>query len=310
MVLTKLGLQLPDTSDDLSNVSAFQISDRIPLTTNFAFVYGSDLNSRIDKCVSNLTVILSISQCFGSIYEYCETSEKHSTRRLNEKEREIDEKLQRCFNLNDKVDSVSLIVGKAAIGNLLGGIGYLCGQSKISHPGKPNLRSSADFLSYCPAELCTAVLGRPFFPMGRRFLPAAYLILGAEELRFQRNLFFSTRQMGFHPVCFWLSEVSWPPNQFEVPMFDNILADTVYSHLADEGMSRLLKYLRNNKYRLRANDKGKPGPLCPRAFYAAKIGHYPLAWMLIPVLHIQVKKNVTWIFDVGCFLERIAWIPS
>ncbi|KAK6930839.1 Glycosyl hydrolase family 63, N-terminal [Dillenia turbinata] len=144
----KLGLlQLPDTSDDLSNVLVFQISGRSPFTADIAFVSGSDLNSRIENRVSNLT---------GTLL----------TKQLNEKEKEFDEKFQRCFNLTDKVDSESLIVGKAAIGNLLGGIGYFYGQSKISLPGKPNLRSNADFLLYWPAELYTAVPSRPFFPRG------------------------------------------------------------------------------------------------------------------------------------------------
>lgn len=38
-----------------------------------------------------------------------------------------------------QVDSESLIVGKAAIGNMLGGIGYFYGQSKISLPKNNNV---------------------------------------------------------------------------------------------------------------------------------------------------------------------------
>lgn len=38
-----------------------------------------------------------------------------------------------------QLDSESLNVGKAALGNLLGGIGYFYGQSKISLPQDPNV---------------------------------------------------------------------------------------------------------------------------------------------------------------------------
>ncbi|KAF8399936.1 hypothetical protein HHK36_015807 [Tetracentron sinense] len=38
--------------------------------------------------------------------------------------------------------------------------------------------------------------------------------------------------------------------------------------------------------------------------------HFPLDLMIIHVHHIQVKKNATWISDVGCFLQQIACIPS
>lgn len=38
-----------------------------------------------------------------------------------------------------QLDSESLVVGKAAVGNMLGGIGYFYGQSKISLPRNPNV---------------------------------------------------------------------------------------------------------------------------------------------------------------------------
>ena len=38
-----------------------------------------------------------------------------------------------------QLDSESVIVGKAAIGNMLGGIGYFYGQSKILLPRDPNV---------------------------------------------------------------------------------------------------------------------------------------------------------------------------
>ncbi|OMO60471.1 Glycoside hydrolase, family 63 [Corchorus capsularis] len=65
-----------------------------------------------------------------------------------------------------KLDSKSITVGKAAIANMLGGIGYFYGQSKISVPRNSNVKSRDDFLLYWPAELYTAVPSRPFFPRG------------------------------------------------------------------------------------------------------------------------------------------------
>ncbi|KAK7246976.1 hypothetical protein RIF29_41850 [Crotalaria pallida] len=68
--------------------------------------------------------------------------------------------------VNYLTDSESITVGKAAIGNLLGGIGYFYGQSKIALPRIPDLKEQVDILSYWPAELYTAVPSRPGFPRG------------------------------------------------------------------------------------------------------------------------------------------------
>ncbi|XP_059624181.1 mannosyl-oligosaccharide glucosidase GCS1-like [Cornus florida] len=146
---TKFGrLQLSDTSDDSPNILVFQISGSIPFKMDFAFVSGTDLEgSGVKERVRSLTGTLLTSQLF-------------------EKQNEFDEKFKRCFNLTDKLDSESIAVGKAAIGNLLGGIGYFYGQSKISLPGNSNLRSGDNFILYWPAELYTAVPSRPFFPRG------------------------------------------------------------------------------------------------------------------------------------------------
>ncbi|KAM7487154.1 hypothetical protein LguiB_024638 [Lonicera macranthoides] len=141
-------LQLPDTSDAFPNILVFQISGSTPFKGDIAFVSGTDLDSaRIDERVSSLT---------GSLL----------TGQLNEKQNEFDNKFRRCFNLSDKFDAESVTVGKAAIGNLLGGIGYFYGQSKISLPKTSNHKTGDDFIFYWPAELYTAVPSRPFFPRG------------------------------------------------------------------------------------------------------------------------------------------------
>ncbi|KAK3040834.1 hypothetical protein RJ639_029178 [Escallonia herrerae] len=109
-------LQLPDTSDDSPNILVFQISATTPFKGDIAFVSGAELTSpRVEERVSSLTGTPLTGQ-------------------LNKKQNEFDEKFRRCFNQADKLDLESMTVGKAAIANLLGGIGYFYGQSKISLP--------------------------------------------------------------------------------------------------------------------------------------------------------------------------------
>jgi mannosyl-oligosaccharide glucosidase len=50
-------------------------------------------------------------------------------------------------------------VAKAALSNLLGGVGYFYGSSEVALPGGRTARSA-------PAGLLTAVPSRPFFPRG------------------------------------------------------------------------------------------------------------------------------------------------
>ncbi len=50
-------------------------------------------------------------------------------------------------------------MAKAALSNLLGGVGYFYGSSEVALPGGRTARSA-------PAGLLTAVPSRPFFPRG------------------------------------------------------------------------------------------------------------------------------------------------
>ncbi|CAN6726949.1 unnamed protein product [Malus baccata var. baccata] len=141
-------LQLPDTSEDSPNILVFQISARAPFRTDVAFISGTGLESlRVKERVSSLT---------GTSL----------TNQLKEKQREFDTKFEKSFSLVDKVDPESIVAGKAAIGNLLGGIGYFFGQSKIAVSGDMFSGSHDNSISYWPAELYTAVPSRPFFPRG------------------------------------------------------------------------------------------------------------------------------------------------
>ncbi|KAJ8439154.1 hypothetical protein Cgig2_027080 [Carnegiea gigantea] len=140
-------LELPDTLEHSSNILIFQISAEVPFKADLAFLSGADLkSSRVDDRVSSLT-----GESLGKA--------------LMMKKNEFEDEFERRFNLTDKVDSESIVVGKAAISNLLGGIGYFYGQSKISVPAKSD-RKADDYLLYWPAELYTAVPSRSFFPRG------------------------------------------------------------------------------------------------------------------------------------------------
>ncbi|KAL3835679.1 hypothetical protein ACJIZ3_010415 [Penstemon smallii] len=145
----KIGrLELSDTSDGSPNILVFQISAMIPFKADVAFVSGSSgSNSRTKERIRSL-VGDSLS------------------RRLEQKQELFDDKFQKCFNMSDEIDSESITVSKAALGNLLGGIGYFYGQSIISLPPSSNLEHGDKYISYWPAELYSAVPSRPFFPRG------------------------------------------------------------------------------------------------------------------------------------------------
>ncbi|KAL5550400.1 hypothetical protein UlMin_000576 [Ulmus minor] len=141
-------LELSDSSVDSPNIVVFQISARIPFKTDIVFVSGTSLeSSRTEERISSLTGASLTSQ-------------------LKEKQSEFDTKFEKNFNLANKLDSESIVAGKAAIGNLLGGIGYFYGESKIALPKDSNLENRDNFISYWPAELYTAVPSRSFFPRG------------------------------------------------------------------------------------------------------------------------------------------------
>ncbi|XP_072999094.1 mannosyl-oligosaccharide glucosidase GCS1 [Typha latifolia] len=142
-------LHLPDVIEDSSNILVFQISMNLPVKMDLVFVSGTDLkNSRTKERIHSLTDVML-------------------TRRLDEKQRNFEDKYTKCFSMKDnKVDPEDMLVGKAAIGNLLGGIGYFYGQSKVALPKGFSLKNGDKSISYWPAALFTAVPSRSFFPRG------------------------------------------------------------------------------------------------------------------------------------------------
>ncbi|KAL5717632.1 mannosyl-oligosaccharide glucosidase [Ranunculus cassubicifolius] len=141
-------LEFPDILDQSPNVLVFQVSAKFPFKMDLAFVSGTDQKSpRVEERVKSLT-----GNSLGGL--------------LIEKQKDFEQQYNRCFNLSDKVDSESMNVGRAAIGNMLGGIGYYYGQSKIALPRDSDPTIVDNFVPYWPAELYTAVPSRPVFPRG------------------------------------------------------------------------------------------------------------------------------------------------
>lgn len=140
-------IELPDTSEQSPNIFVFQVSGKLPFKMDTAFISGGGLKgSRVKERVNNLSGALLTNQ-------------------LNEREKDFEDKYRRCFNVTGKVDPESAAVGRAAIGNMLGGIGYFYGQSKIVPPKDSNIENDK-YVSYWPAALYSAVPSRSFFPRG------------------------------------------------------------------------------------------------------------------------------------------------
>ncbi|CAN7039526.1 unnamed protein product, partial [Brassica oleracea var. botrytis] len=134
-------VKLSDTAEDDSNVYVFQISTMSQFSTIDIALdeKTADMEDRTNTLTgSQLTTLLA---------------EKHVA---------FDEKFRECFNLSEEIDAKTLDVGKSAIGNMLGGIGYLYGQSKVYYH-----KSKHHFLHYWPAELYTAVPCRSKLPWGQ-----------------------------------------------------------------------------------------------------------------------------------------------
>ncbi|ONM35063.1 Mannosyl-oligosaccharide glucosidase GCS1 [Zea mays] len=119
-------LNLPDITEDSSNIMVYQVSIKSPAQIDIVFLSGSASKSPvIEERISKLTVFIFI-----------------------------------------KVDSKELSVGRAALSSLLGGVGYFYGQSKIALPKGFTQKNGDKYISYWPAALYTAVPSRSFFPRG------------------------------------------------------------------------------------------------------------------------------------------------
>ncbi|KAK8928705.1 Mannosyl-oligosaccharide glucosidase GCS1 [Platanthera zijinensis] len=141
-------LALPDTLEPSPNVIVFQFTVKLPSVLDIAFVSGANsLSSRSKDRINVLTGALLTNQ-------------------LNVKHKFFEDRYNKCFSTMNKVDLESTHVGKTAIANLLGGIGYFYGQSRIMLPKDISQIYGRKSISYWPAALYTAVPSRSYFPRG------------------------------------------------------------------------------------------------------------------------------------------------
>ncbi|KAJ7242412.1 hypothetical protein O6H91_Y435700 [Diphasiastrum complanatum] len=81
-----------------------------------------------------------------------------------EREHAFEKRFQEAFHLKEKIDDERILeVGRAALSNLVGGIGYFHGQSYIAVPSQIQ---GQDHWNYWSAALYTAVPCRSVFPRG------------------------------------------------------------------------------------------------------------------------------------------------
>jgi mannosyl-oligosaccharide glucosidase len=141
-------LNLPDMTEDSSNIMIYQVSIKTPAQIDIVFLSGSaSKNPTVEERISKLT---------GPML----------SARLESKQKEFEERYDQIFNVNNKIDSKELSVGRAALSNLLGGVGYFYGQSKIALPKGFTQKNGDKYIPYWPAALYTAVPSRSFFPRG------------------------------------------------------------------------------------------------------------------------------------------------
>ncbi|CAA7057827.1 unnamed protein product [Microthlaspi erraticum] len=141
-------VELSDTAQDDSNVYVFQISTTAQFSTiDIVFISGiTEETANVEKRVKALT-----GHALTSL--------------LEEKYVAFDLKFKECFKLPGDIDYNTSMVGKTAIANMLGGIGYFHGHSKV-HDHNSSEETNPLVWPYWPAELYTAVPCRPKFPWG------------------------------------------------------------------------------------------------------------------------------------------------
>ena len=149
----QLTLTLPNLIQQDANVAIIQITAQLPFTIDFDFSTGGD--AKIDRSSSSVGKILS---------------EKLSTA-----ESAFNARFSATFGTLSTSDDSSLPVGteavsKAALSNLLGGIGYWYGHSLVKLPKTINNMRNSDresiIVPLWDTPLFSATPSRPFFPRG------------------------------------------------------------------------------------------------------------------------------------------------
>ncbi|MCO5574989.1 hypothetical protein L7F22_028786 [Adiantum nelumboides] len=143
-------LQLPDSMQSFSNVAIFQVDGNVPFEIDFVYASGGDSDiSATEARVEQLSGL-------------------NLNNEIAKRELAFEKQFQQTFGLKEKgFKDRYLEAGRAALSNLLGGIGYFYGRSRIAVPFDPQVESSSEvFWHYWPAALYTAVPSRSMFPRG------------------------------------------------------------------------------------------------------------------------------------------------
>ncbi|CAL5220064.1 g2015 [Coccomyxa viridis] len=169
-------LQLSNSADPGSNLALFQVTRDLPLVVDFVFTGSLALEDtqsspRIASWWDNLPL-------FGQPLHHCVPSLKQQvaketpaqrfdalsgmalTRELEEGEAAFKKRFQQVFGNADDKGRLHQGASKAALSNMLGGIGYFFGASDVRKNGTDGVGQS------WPAALFSAVPSRPFFPRG------------------------------------------------------------------------------------------------------------------------------------------------
>ncbi|KAL6840416.1 hypothetical protein ACP4OV_030226 [Aristida adscensionis] len=166
-------LNLPDVTEDSSNIMIYQISIKSPAKIDIAFLSGTaSKNPMIKERISKLTGDSAAGSVLQESWEnnssicFSLMSGPMLSTLLESRQQDFENRYDQIFNVHNKIDSKELSVGRAALSNLLGGIGYFYGQSKIALPKGFTQKNGDNYIPYWPAALYTAVPSRSFFPRG------------------------------------------------------------------------------------------------------------------------------------------------
>ncbi|KAH7297342.1 hypothetical protein KP509_26G066000 [Ceratopteris richardii] len=141
-------LQLPDIVQSSANIAIFQIDGRVPFEVDFVYLSNSDDGS------AGLTRVEELSGI-------------NLQNAIVEREESFEKKFQQTFHLKEKgFDDKYMTVGRAALSNLIGGIGYFYGQSRIAVPSNLRVDISEQYWLYWSSALYTAVPCRSKFSWG------------------------------------------------------------------------------------------------------------------------------------------------
>ncbi|KAI5063243.1 hypothetical protein GOP47_0021790 [Adiantum capillus-veneris] len=143
-------LQLPDSMQSFSNLAIFQVDGKVPFEVEF--VYVSDGGSDTSATEARVEQLSGLSL----------------NNELGERETSFEKQFEQTFCLKEKgFDDRYVEAGMAALSNMLGGIGYFYGRSRIAVPSVSEGESSSQrFWHYWPSALYTAVPSRSMFPRG------------------------------------------------------------------------------------------------------------------------------------------------